>query len=211
METSVRVKAEQATSWVRVVNMARRTAGSEYTEKEPTDRWKKRILLAEHSPIRMLEFDLTFEDIMQWVSVHLVRHHEGVEKFVHSQRSDRRELSVPRSELPQGELNDMAYVCNAQALISVSRKRLCACASPETRDAWKKAKEAIRLIDPVVASKMVRECTYRGFCPEMKSCGYACSKEYAKEVAEYRDVVETPRYVVNSKGQIIDIENITEA
>lgn len=210
METSVKVTAEAITDWVLVANMARRTAGKKYIPegKEISEEFKKKILLAEHSPIRMLEICLTFEDIMQWVSVHLVRHHVGVEKFVHSQREDRRELDVPRNDLPQGALNDMSYVCNAQALISISRKRLCACASPETRDAWEKAKEAISLFDPILASKMVKECVYRGMCPEMKTCGFVNTREYARNVASYRDVAMSPRYVINSKGVMIDIESL---
>lgn len=209
MITKVRVKAEQETTWVRVANMARRTAGKKYLPegKDISDEFKKKILLAEHSPIRMLEFCLTFEDIMQWVSVHLVRHHEGVEKFVHSQREDRRVLDIPRNELPQGALNDMSYVCNAQALISISRKRLCSCASQETREAWEKAKEAIKSIDTIVATKMVAECVYRGFCPELNSCMYVKSKDYAKALADYRDVAIEPRYVFKN-GKMIDTEEI---
>lgn len=65
--------------------------------------------------------------------MHFVRHHEGCEKFIHSQREDRRNLGIPRDELPQGSFNDMDMVANAQALINISRKRLCSCASPETR------------------------------------------------------------------------------
>ena len=50
--------------------------------------FKKEILLAEHSPIRLLEYDFTIENIRQWVTCHLVRHHKGCEKFVNSQRQD---------------------------------------------------------------------------------------------------------------------------
>ena len=52
--------------------------------------------------------------------MHFARHHEGCEKFVHTQRGDRRKLDVPRDELPQGSLNDMDMVANAQALINIS-------------------------------------------------------------------------------------------
>ena len=71
------------TSWKRVLNAARRTVGKKPLDKEPSDNFKAKILLAEHSPIRLLEFDWTWEDIAQWVTTHLVRHHEGCEKFVH--------------------------------------------------------------------------------------------------------------------------------
>ena len=74
--------------WKRVLNAARRTWGKQPIDKEPSVGFKKSILLAEHSPIRLLEYDFTISDIRQWVTVHLVRHHEGCEKFVHTQRQD---------------------------------------------------------------------------------------------------------------------------
>lgn len=60
----------RVTSWTRVLNAARRTIGKEPLDKEPSDSWKAKILLAEHSPIRLLEFDWSWEGIKQWVSVH---------------------------------------------------------------------------------------------------------------------------------------------
>lgn len=176
-------------NWIRVVNAARRTVGKEPINKEPSDKFKKKVLLAEHSPIRLLEYDWTWEDIKQWVTVHLVRHHEGCEKFVHSQREDRRELSIPRDQLPQGSLNDMDMTCNAQAFINISRKRLCSCASRETREAWKLVIERLKEEDPMLASVCVPECIYRGFCPEIdRCCGYVNTEDYKKRLQEYRKV-----------------------
>lgn len=185
-------RMEQVTTWKRVLNAARRTIGRKPIDKDPSDDWKGKMLLAEHSPIRLLEFDWSWNDIRQWVTAHLVRHHEGCEKFVHSQRGDRRKILEDygvetRDDLPQGALNDMDMTANAQALINISRKRLCNCASKETREAWLKVKEAIAEVDPVMASKMVPECIYRGFCPEFLSpCGYSKTKKYEQELIKYR-------------------------
>ncbi len=181
---------EKVTSWKRVLNAARRTIGKKPVDKEPSNSWKAKLLLAEHSPIRLLEFDWTWGEIQQWVTTHLVRHHEGCEKFVHTQRVDRNpELEgLSRDELPQGLLNDMDMTANAQALINISRKRLCSCASKETREAWKQVKEAIREVDPIMADKMVPECIYRGFCPEfINPCGYANTQKYQDDLANYRN------------------------
>lgn len=183
-------KLEKVTSWKRVLNAARRTIGKKPVDKEPSNSWKAKLLLAEHSPIRLLEFDWTWGEIQQWVTTHLVRHHEGCEKFVHTQRVDRNpELEgLSRDELPQGLLNDMDMTANAQALINISRKRLCSCASKETREAWKQVKEAIREVDPIMADKMVPECIYRGFCPEfINPCGYANTQKYQDDLANYRN------------------------
>jgi len=180
-------RAEFATTWKRALNAARRTVGKKPLDKEPSKSWEAKMLLAEHSPIRLVEYDITFEDIKQWVTVHLVRHWLGFIPFVHSQREDRRKLDVPRDELPQGALNDMDVSINAQSMINVSRKRLCQKASPETRDAWQKVVDAVGQIDPVMAEKCVPNCVYRGFCPELESCGFVNSPKFKEMLEKYRN------------------------
>lgn len=197
--------------WIRVVNAARRTWGKKPIDHEPSDKFKKKILLAEHSPIRLLEYDFTIEDVRQWVTVHLVRHHEGCEKFVHSQRQDinnqievltkevinvLREAGLSRDGwkerdyLFQGQCNDMDMTCNAQAFINISRKRLCkGCPSPETRMAWEIVIEKLSEIDPILAEKCVPECVYRGFCPELdRCCGYCNTNAYKERLKKYRSI-----------------------
>ena len=196
--------------WIRVVNAARRTWGKKPIDYEPSDAFKKKVLLAEHSPIRLLEYDFTIEDVRQWVTVHLVRHHEGCEKFVHSQRQDinadienitKKVIEVladagmlkdgwkERDYMFQGEHNDMDMTCNAQAFINISRKRLCNCASPETREAWKLVIEMLKEVDPILASKCVPECIYRGLCPEFgRCCGYCNTEAYKERLKEYRSI-----------------------
>ncbi len=186
--------------WIRVVNAARRTVGKKPISKEPSTLFKRKMLLSEHSPIRLLEYDFTWEDIMQFVTTHLVRHHEGCEKFVHTQRGDRRDLLqeygvTERGKLPQEALNGMDMACNAQSFINISRKRLCSCASKETREAWQFVIEYLKEIDPILAEKCAPECIYRGFCPEYdprpehnKCCGYVYTDAYKKRLEEYRKV-----------------------
>lgn len=187
------VRMEKVTLWKRALNAARRTIGKEPLDKEPSDSWKAKMLLAEHSPIRLVEFEWTWSGIKQWVTTHIVRHHEGCEKMVHSQRGDRRaileEYGVEtRDQLPQGAENDMDMSANAQALINISRKRLCNCASKETREAWKQVQESIRKVDPIMAEKMVPECIYRGFCPEfMNPCGYSKTPQFEEALKKYRN------------------------
>jgi hypothetical protein len=159
-------------SWKRALNLARRTAGKNAIPFEPSEAFRLKVLLQEHSPIRAVEYIINFEKIRQWVTVHLVRHWLGFIPFVHSQREDRRKLDVPRDELPQGATNDMDVLVNAQSLINVSRKRLCHKASPETRHAWELVREKIHEQDPAMSAVMVPECIYRGFCPYGKEgCG----------------------------------------
>lgn len=170
-----------------VLDKCLRTIGKEPKGKEPSDSWKAKILLAEHSPIRLLEFDWTWKDIKMWTTTHLVRHHIGCEKFVSTQRADR--TGINRDELPQGSLNNMDFTANAQALINISRKRLCSCASKETRNAWLLVKKEVAKHEPILAEKMVQECLYRGFCPEFfNGCGYDKTAKFQEDLKKYRNV-----------------------
>jgi hypothetical protein len=157
-------------TWNDVRNAARTTIGKEDQESEPSDAWKRKILRAEHSPIRYLMFDVVFHDLPYWVSVHLVRHKHGIEHFVKTQRSDR--TGIPRGSLLQSSPVEHRMLINSQALIFISRKRLCRKASPETRGAWLALINAIHDIDPIISSACVPDCIYRGGCHEMEPCGY---------------------------------------
>lgn len=199
--------------WKRVLNAARRTRGLKPLDKEPSENFKRKILLAEHSPIRLLEYDFTIEDIRQWVTVHLVRHHEGCEKFVSTQREDineqigiiterimglLRDAGLGRDDwgardyMFQGAENNMDMTCNAQAFINISRKRLCyGCASKKTREAWQLVIEMLREVDPILAEKCVPECIYRNFCPEFdRCCGYCKSDEYKRRLVRYQSIYD---------------------
>lgn len=181
-------RLDQVSGWKRALNAARRTVGKEPTDKEPSDKWKKQMLLAEHSPIRMVEYEWSWANMPQWVTVHFVRHHIGCEKFVHTQRTDRTGSKIPRDQHLQGELNEMDMTANAQEIMSISRLRLCSCASKETREAWKAMLNELEKIDPILVSKCVPSCVYRGFCPEMKSCGYCNTPQFQEALVKYRNI-----------------------
>lgn len=170
--------------WSKVKRSARTTIRRNGSGEYPSEAWKKSILLAEHSPIRRIKFSWQWENLKSWVSVHFVRHKFGIEHWVSTQRSDR--TGVDRDKSPQD--TPVLHECeaNAQALIYISRKRLCGQASPETRKAWMEVKDKIHEVDPVLSDVMVPECIYRGFCPEFNSCGYVDTKEYAEQLVRYR-------------------------
>lgn len=169
-------------TWEIVKNATMNTIGKK-AGKYPDSQWKQKLLLAEHSPIRLIRFHWRWDDLPSWVSVHFVRHKVGIEHFVKSQRTDR--TGVDRNELPQGALVSHECEADAQALINISRKRLCNCASPETRAAWQLVKSEVEKVEPELAKCMVRECIYRGFCPEMFSCGYENTDAFTEEREKY--------------------------
>ena len=170
--------------WPKVKRSARTTIGRDGEGKYPSDSWKKTILLAEHSPIRKIIVSWKWVNLKSWISVHFVRHKYGIEHWVTTQRSDR--TGVDRDASRQDTRVSHECEANAQALIFISRRRLCNQASKETRQAWQEVKDEIKKVDPVLASVMVPECIYRGFCPEFKSCGYVNTEAYKKELEEYR-------------------------
>lgn len=173
-------------SWREVADAARTTVNMEPGTNEPSPSWKKKMLLAEHSPIRKLIFNWKWKDLKYFVSVHIVRHKFGIEHWVRTQRSDR--TGVNRDELPQGALIEHECEANAQAIIFISRKRLCRQASPETREAWQAVVDSLKTVDESLASCCVPECIYRGWCPEMKSCMWITTEEAKQKLMEYRRV-----------------------
>lgn len=80
----------------------------------------------------------------------------------------------------------MEIEANAQALINMGRKRLCTQASPKTRQVMQAIKDEVSKRDKFLAGVIVRECVYRGFCPEMQSCDYDKTPQFQKELEEYR-------------------------
>ena len=172
-------------NWQDVKDTTMNTIGKD-TGKYPSSEYKRKLILSEHSPIRRIKFYWRWVDLKSWVSVHFVRHKFGIDHWVTTQRTDR--TGVNRDELPQGALVNHAAEANAQALINISRKRLCNCASKETREAWQAVKDEVAKVEPELAECMVRECIYRGFCPEMFGCDYDKTKEFEKKLKKYRGV-----------------------
>ena len=153
--------------WQEVVDDCRSTVGKPPLGREPSETFKKNILIAEHSPIRDITVKWKWPGIKSWVATHWVRH--KWECFVRSQRSDR--TGVDRYKLPQDAPVDFTGAANAQALIDTMRKRLCYQASPETRAYAEDLKAKLRDVQPEMSDVLVPNCVYRCGCPEMQSCG----------------------------------------
>lgn len=197
-------------SWREVADAARTTIGRGPGKKEPSSRWKKNMLLAEHSPIRQLMVKWKWS-IKSWISVHFVRHKIGIEHYVSTQRDDRRakpkasslsdetngrqvsgadvsttDKVVERDGSAQGTRVNHECIGNAQAIINISRKRLCTQAHKETRAAWREFLLELKPHEPELVSVCVPECVYRGFCPEMKGCGFNETIGFPQILDDYR-------------------------
>ena len=101
---------------------------------------------------------------------------------VDSQRNDR-QSKYDRNKAPQDARVDFIGDPNIQNLIDTMRKRLCSQAEPETRAYAEDFKAALHEVQPEISDVLAPNCVYRGFCPELKPCGFwdALSKEMTKE------------------------------
>lgn len=141
----------------------------------PTDEWKVKLLKANHSPVRTLEFCFRLTDIPYWVSVHLCRHIHAI-PFVSTQRNDRQD-KYNRGEAPQNSPVTMCWWFNAEELITIVHKRLCYQASKETRELVEELCKKVIEVNPEFKDLLVPNCIYRnGKCDEFHSCGYYKTK-----------------------------------
>lgn len=135
----------------------------------PSQDWKRRILLAEHSPIRSGRLIIEVHDVPSYVIGHIVRHNIGFMPFVATLRSDRTEYAdgkTPDRNTP----NSVRFEGNYQSFINISRKRLCGQASEKTREFWSAVMAAVAEYVPELYFVCVPECVYRGGCPEFNMC-----------------------------------------
>ena len=154
--------------WKKIKSACMTTISKEAGDKEPSSEWKRKLLICEHSPIRRGSISWKWDQIPYAISTHFVRHHEGVEKWVGTQRADRTEIK-DRSERSQMDMVPMEMEANIQALINISLKRLCACADPLTRKYWQSVLEAIKEYDEDIYWACVPQCIKSGVCPEYKT------------------------------------------
>lgn len=157
--------------WQEIKNSAMFTIGKD-SGKYPDSQWKSDILMSEHSPIRVGRLIINCYDVPSFVIGHLVRHNVGFTPFVSSLRDDRttyEEGKVPDRNTP----NSVRFDGNFQSLINITRRRECTSASKETREFWRMVLLAIKEFEAELYSRCVRECIYRGGCPEYpKTCGW---------------------------------------
>lgn len=155
--------------WQEVVDDCRATVKKESLGKEPSEKFKRRILIAEHSPLRDITVKFRWRNIPYWIAMHWKTHRW--ESRCNSQRNDR-QSKYDRTKAPQDAPVDFIGDPNAQNLIDTWRKRLCWQASPETRQYAEDFKIALHDVEPELSDSLVPNCVYRCGCPEMAACPY---------------------------------------
>ncbi len=185
--------------WIACRDRARATVGKKAIESVVSEKFKREMLVSEHSPIRRLEFKITFEGIPTWVAQQFSRHAiasdnggfylfedvnpTDVEHSVRTQRTDRTNQKRGPQDTP------VNYTCdvNAQGLIDMSKTRLCKASSVEAVQAWSKVVEGVANLEPILANMLVPTCIYRGFCPEWRAdCKWNHTRAHDKAFEKYR-------------------------
>lgn len=155
--------------WMLCKRCTLNTVGKD-SAKLPTDEWKHRLLLSEHSPIRTLNFCIKMI-VPYYVSVHFCRHFIGVTHFVQSQRNDRQD-NYDRTKSPQDSMVSHIMYINAQELMFMARRRLCTQADPFTRKVMEEICNQVTEICPEFEGTLEPMCSYRGGrCTEFNCCG----------------------------------------
>ena len=80
---------------------------------------------------------------------------------------------------------DLACLINAESLINISRKRLCASASVATRHVWGTVVKEVGIVDPALAPYLVPQCVHEGLCRENKPCGLCETEAFKKQRKSY--------------------------
>ena len=163
------IKYPTAEDWLIAKQCTLVTVGKD-SNTPPTEKFKRDILKARHSPIRELRFVFRLTDVPYWVSVHLCRHVHA-QPYVKTQRNDR-QSGYDRNSAPQNAPVDMMWSMNAEELITIANKRLCNLASKETRLLVQEICKAVKTVCPEFAEELVPMCVRNGgVCHEIFPCG----------------------------------------
>ena len=174
-------------SWEEILDDCRATVGKEPLGKEPSRKFKREILLSEHSPIRAIEIKFRWLNIPYWVAMHWKTH--KWESRTNTQRNDRQTV-YDRGKAPQDAPVNFIGEPNIQNLIDTMRKRLCYQASPETREYAEDFKSELRKHDPEISDVLVPNCVYRCGCPESTNC-IGATKWYNEMVKRFPKLAST--------------------
>lgn len=161
------------------------TMGKE-VKTEPNSEWIHKMLNARHSPCRELIFKFVLRDIPYFVSVHLTRHHEGVNWYVQSQRNDR-QSNYDRNQAPQNAPVTVRCSMNVEALMNIANKRLCKQASIETQNIVKAMCLLAEQQVPELKGLLVPHCQYYGKCHEIYPCGIKKESEVQPQGVDLND------------------------
>jgi hypothetical protein len=168
--------------WKEVLNDCRATVSKGELDKEPSSEWKRKMMIAEHDPIRDIVVKFRWW-IKYWSAMHRKTHiWRG---RTNTQRNDRQQ-NYDRNKAPQDMIVEFIGDPNLQHCIDTWRKRLCFMADRYTREHAEDFKIVLRDYEEEASDALVPNCIYRCGCPESPGCGW-----YNRMVEKYPDLAST--------------------
>lgn len=191
--------------WTEIKNACRKTISMKDSNVVPGSKWRRDLLIAEHSPLRHSLITIDIEDVPFYVMGHIVRHSVGVTPYVGTSREDR--TGKDRSERSQTDLVSMRLDMNIQSLINISRKRLCNQADKQTQIVWLEVVKAIAEYDQDIAWACVPEGIRSCGCPEKFGNCRACENIIKQMVFDDRlDLTKRYDHYNNLRNKILKRE-----
>ena len=176
-------------NWKKIKSACMTTISKQAGDKEPSQAWKRKILICRHSPIRRGTISWKWEEIPYCISTHFCRHHEGCEKFVGTSREDR--TGIDRTQRSQMDEVPMEMDANINALQSISERRLCTCADPTTIKYWKAVLEEVKKYDEDIYWSCVPQCIRCGSCVEpFSDCKFYENLMKGHTLEEQQDIMK---------------------
>ena len=158
------------TDWDAVKRRALITSGMRRMKTPPSSDWKRRILEARHSPIRRAWYAFLFLDVPSNTATHLARHIHA-QPYISTLRNDR-QMKIDGDLAPRNSPVDMILDVDAEELMIIANKRLCAKAAAKTREVVAEMCRLAIQVTPELDGLLVPMCVYHGnTCHEMESCG----------------------------------------
>lgn len=180
-------------SWKNAKNKCRTTVNKSYSDVDASPKFIEDLLISEHSPVRLIGVDWSWNGIQYWLSTEWSRH--KFEKFISTQRQDR--TGIDRGKSPQETPVNFDGYANAQNLIDAWRKRLCNQATVDARVLALDFKIELHEYEPELAEVLVPNCIYRCGCPEFKPCPFWESFKKKNPDLDFTDIRE--RYKAYNK------------
>ena len=152
----MKVEIKKLVGWDEVFDSAMFTQRKESDGKIPSENWKKKTCVAQHSVLRDLRFSIKLYDAPNFVITHLIRHTKASpQPFVATQREDL--TGIPSEEVGRLTPNNLKFDINGEALLFMAQQRLCFKASKETLDhavLLRRVRRDELLAKPVVAARL---------------------------------------------------------
>lgn len=168
--------------WEEVANDCRATVSKGELGHEPSNEFKRRLMISEHDPIRDIIIKFRWH-LKYWAAMHWKTH--IWRSRTNTQRNDRQQ-NYDRNKAPQDMIVEFIGDPNLQHLIDTWRKRLCYMADPYTREHAEDFKIVLRDYEKEASDALVSNCIYRCGCPEPTGCGW-----YNRMVEKYPDLAST--------------------